>query len=473
VNIEISAPISGGKIKSVASKSQTHRMLICAALADGDTFIRCGDSSDDINATVCCLTSLGASISQDGEGFRVGPMVRPLPGNGTIAQHCYESSSTLRFMLPICCALGVTTEFIMDGRLAEKPVTPLLAELTSHGCEIIKAYDPISPYGDQPAPQRRPGGGAAGARAGEQGPQVKSYCILKCSGKLSSGVFELSGNESSPFISGLLIALSLLRDDSVLCVAGREESRPYIAMTLEALGMFGLRVKRFATNPGRGAAFGIAGSQRYVSPGTVGIEGDWSNAAFWLCAGAIGGQGVTCTGLNTGSTQGDMAIMRLLERYGANVSYEGDSVTVAPGKLRGIQIDAIDTPDLVPALSVVASVAEGETVIYNAKLLKAKASDRLYAVKETLRSLGADVSETQDGLIIKGRRSLQGGTVPSYNDHRIAMMASIASMVCENPVTINDAEAVNRSYPGFFRDFKALGGQIADSRRDILPTQPR
>jgi len=328
-------------------------------------------------------------------------------------------------MLPICCALGIPTEFIIDGQLAEKPITPLLTELTAHGCEIIK----------------------------ENG-------TLRCSGKLTSGVYELSGNITSQFISGLLIALSLFRDDSVLCVSGREEYRPYIAMTLDALGMFGLRIKRFATNPGRGAAFGIIGSQLFKTPGTVSIEGDWSNAAFWLCAGAIGGTGVTCTGLNLGSTQGDMAIMRLLQRFGANVSYENDSVTVTSGKLYGIQIDAIDTPDLVPALSIVASVAEGETMICNAKRLTVIESDRFYAMKETLHLLGADVSETKDGLIIKGKNALRGGTFKSYNDHRIAMMASVASIVCENPVMIIDAEVVNKSYPGFFRDFKSLGGHV-------------
>lgn len=428
MKIEIIAPISGGVVKSVASKSQAHRMLICAALADNNTYIKCSETSDDIDATVSCLVNLGASISYDGKGFSVEPIKRPISADKTIVQYCNESGSTLRFMLPVCCALGVCAEFIMEGQLAERPMAPLVAELTAHGCEI-----------------------------------TKENCTYRCSGKLHSGVYEISGNISSQFISGLLIALSLLDDDSALCVAGREESRPYIAMTLETLSMFGIKIKRFSMNSSRRATFGIIGSQGFKTPAAADIEGDWSNAAFWLCAGAIRGTGITCTGLNLGSNQGDMAIVRLLERFGANVSYEGGSVTVTPAKLHGLQIDAIDTPDLVPVLSVVAAVAEGETVIFNAKRLKMKESNRLHAVANTLHTLGAEITGTQDGLIINGKSKLQGGTVSSFNDHRIAMMAAIASIACENPVTINDAEAVNKSYPGFFKDFQALGGSVIES----------
>jgi len=463
VNIVIQKPASGGKVKAIASKSQAHRMLICASLADKDTYIECGETSDDIEATVKCLENLGARILRDGSGFNVGPIAFPISKNDAITQHCGESGSTLRFMLPVCCALGVHANFFMNGRLSERPMTPLLDELTAHGCKIAKGDDDDAGQLVEDVPAQRCCGDRMSPGCDEGAPPQSDSCdVLRCQGKLSDGVYELPGNVSSQFVSGLFFALSLLDDDSVVSVVGRVESRPYIAMTLDALNTFGVSISRFTANPDKGAAYRIRGAQRYRSPGTVRIEGDWSNAAFWLCAGAIGGDGVTCTGLNLGSTQGDMSIMRLLERFGARVAYEGGSVTVSPSKLRGIQIDAIDTPDLVPALSVVASVAEGETTIYNAGRLRSKESDRLQAVTQALEILGADIKETQDGLTIKGKSRLRGGTVSSCGDHRIAMMAAIASIVCENTVTINDANAVNKSYPGFFRDFEALGGRICE-----------
>lgn len=431
MNVAVLKPISGGTVKAVASKSHAHRMLVCAALADKETYIECGEMSNDIGTTVGCLENLGTQIKHDGSGFTVNPIMRPILGNDTITQYCGESGTTLRFMLPICCALGVSAEFLLTGRLSQRPMSSLLNELTTHSCQIVKEDN-----------------------------STDSTALLKCSGKLNGGVFELPGNISSQFISGLLFALSLLPDDSVLSVLGREESRPYIAMTLKALNAFGIIIKRFATSPTKNAAYGVKGSQLYCSPGKASIEGDWSSAAFWLCAGAIGGTGVTCTGLNLGSTQGDMAIIRLLERFGASVTYEGNSVTVTPAKLHGIQIDAIDIPDLVPALSVVASVSEGETVINNAGRLRLKESDRLQTISETLYALGAHITESRASLIIKGKNSLKGGTVSSHNDHRIAMMAAIASIACDNPVTVTEAEAVNKSYPKFFSDFNALGGEI-------------
>jgi 3-phosphoshikimate 1-carboxyvinyltransferase len=228
-------------------------------------------------------------------------------------------------------------------------------------------------------------------------------------------------------------------------------------MTIDALNIFGIEIER-------GDGFYQIKSQAYKSPGRVEVEGDWSNAAFWLCAGAIGAGEVTCTGLNLNSNQGDIAVIRLLEAFGAAVTYGQDSVTVKPSrdKLRGIRIDAENTPDLVPVISAVAAVAKGETVIYNAARLRIKESDRLQTVSETLSTLGADITETPDGLIISGAESLKGGTVSSYGDHRIAMTAAVASCVCEGAVTINGAEAVDKSYPGFFRDFESLGGKVTE-----------
>jgi len=402
LNITINKAIVGGTVKSIASKSQAHRLLICAALADSETVVSYAETSDDIEATAHCL----AAIRRGDSDLNVR-----------------ESGSTLRFMLPVCCALGIDATFHMSGRLPERPMTPLLDALREHGCTFSG---------------------------------VGSDC-LKSSGQLSSGTFNLPGNISSQFISGLLLALPLLDGDSRINVEGREESGSYINMTIDALNIFGIEI-------GRGDGSYQVKSQQYQSPGKVIVEGDWSNAAFWLCAGAIGMGAVTCTNLNLNSSQGDMAVTRLLEAFGAEVTYGRDSVTVMPSreKLRGIRIDAEDTPDLVPVIAAVAAVAAGETVIYNAARLRIKESDRLRAVSETLSTLGADITETPDGLLIKGMESLKGGVVSSFGDHRIAMTAAVASCVCKEPVTINGAEAVDKSYPGFFRDFESLGGQVTE-----------
>jgi len=430
----IEKPISGGKVKAIASKSQAHRLLICAALSEKETYIECAERSDDIDATVGCLKSLGAGIRHDGEGFTVAPIKSPVAGEH-VTQVCGESGATLRFMLPVCCALGAPADFILVGQLRDRPISPLLEQLAANGCDI----------------------------------SIQKSSI-RCTGKLGSGEFFLQGNISSQFISGLLLSLPLLEGYSVINVEGSVESMPYVTMTLEALDTFGITVKRRGSRAGRGAIYMIEGAQSYRTPGRVRVEGDWSNAAAWLGAGAIGGSGVTCTGLNLGSSQGDMAIMRLLARFGAKVAYEGGSVTVAPARLLGIQIDATDTPDLVPVLSAVAAVAEGETLISGAGRLRAKESDRLRSVSETLRTIGADIRETEDGLMIRGSKSLRGGTVTSFSDHRIVMMAAIASGVCKGQVAINVAEAVSKSYPGFFADFEALGGKVtADGGHNGLP----
>lgn len=424
INIKIVKATSGGEVKAIASKSQAHRMLICAALSDKATFVECSETSDDIEATVGCLRSLGAGITHDGVGFKVEPIKFPVLDE-LVKQVCGESGATLRFMLPICGALGVPAAFAMVGQLRQRPTSPLLEQLAANGCVISL----------------------------DKGSIVSS-------GKLHNGVFNLQGNVSSQFISGLLMALPLLDGESFISVEGKLESRPYVMMTLEALTAFGISVLRRGSRADRGMIYLIEGPQSFRSPGWIGVEGDWSNAAAWLCAGALGGSGVTCTGLNFGSCQGDMAILRYLERFGASVSYEGDRVSVTHAKMRGIEINAADTPDIVPLLALVASVAVGETVITNAGRLRFKESDRLRAVTKTLGALGADITELDEGLVIRGREMLNGGTVDSYGDHRIVMMAAVASVACKNPVTINAAEVVNKSYPDFFRDFELLNGKV-------------
>lgn len=434
MTITITKPIRGGTVGAIASKSQAHRLLICAALSPGESRVVCSESSADIEATVRCLDALGAHINYVSGGFNVRPIRAPVVGERVL--DCGESGSTLRFMLPVACALGVDAAFHMGGRLPSRPLSPLYEELISHGCAL-------SPQGMNP---------------------------LHTSGQLSGGRFTIPGNISSQFFSGLMFALPLLAVDSQIRIIGTLESRPYIDMTVAALNEFGIAVKSDEN------CYRIKGNQRYTAKETVSVEGDWSNAAFWLCAGAIGaarlGDGrqasassdnaVTVTNLKPDSLQGDKSILTILERFGARVIYGTDSVTVSRGSLKGIDIDAGDTPDLVPILAAVASVADGKTMIYNAERLRIKESDRLKTVTETLRTLGADITETKDGLIVIGKNQLTGGMVSSHGDHRIAMTAAIVSAACRDMVTIEEAEAVSKSYPGFFKDFAALGGNTEE-----------
>lgn len=406
-----------GRVRAIPSKSFAHRLLICSALADKKTFVKCRGSSEDIGATVRCLIALGAEIVRSEDGFEV----TPIPEQGALKQSildCGESGSTLRFMLPVSCALGADSSFKLAGRLPSRPMSQLEDELKKHGCNLS-------------------GQGSA---------------TLSASGQLRPGHFILPGDVSSQYVSGVLFALPLLEGDSVLEITGNIESKDYILMTLAALKEFGIQIE-FCGN-----LLNIKGGEGYKSPGETEVEGDWSNAAFWLCAGAMRGSGIECRGLNISSIQGDRGGLDIVADFGAKLRRDGAAVIVKPGTLRGIEIDARDIPDLVPVLSAVAAIAEGTTLVKNASRLRIKESDRLQTVAGTLSALGADITETEDGLIINGRPRLTGGVVDSCGDHRIAMMAAIASVACIEPVTIKNAEAVNKSYPDFFKDFNTLGG---------------
>lgn len=412
------SPLSG-TVRVTPSKSQAHRALICAALADKPTRVECEVISKDIEATAACLDMLGAEIHFIQGGYDIIPLKRDrllcsysLP--------CRESGSTFRFLLPIAAVLRQKTSFILEGRLPKRPLSPLYEELVRHGCTL-------SPQGSVP---------------------------ITIAGELTPGGYSLNAGVSSQFISGLLFALPLLDGDSVLQLSGRVESFPYIELTMSMLEMFSVEVMF------EDMVFSIPGGQKYRSPGTVCVEGDWSNAAFWLSAGAMGVNGVTCTGLDMHSRQGDRAILDILTQFGAKVEVNGSSVTVSGGELRGIEIDVRDIPDLVPVLAVTASMAEGTSLIRNAGRLRDKESDRLAAMTDVLYKLGADISETGDGLLIHGCKSLIGGWLSSWGDHRIAMAAAIAAVVCTEPVVIKGAEAVNKSYPGFFDDLLLLGGKV-------------
>lgn len=411
-----------GEIAAIASKSMAHRYMIASALAfdaKHGIFVECHSDSEDIRATVNCLEALGAHFEKKDNGYLITPVDREKMSE-CMSLPCRESGSTFRFLLPVAAAFGKRTKFLQEGRLPLRPLSPLYEEMTKHGAAM-------SPQGANP---------------------------FICEGRLTPGIYRLAGNVTSQFISGLLFALPMLDGDSRIELTSGLESKLYVDMTLQVVRQFGIRICE------EDNAYVIPADQQYRPPERVIIEGDWSNAAFWLSAGAIGNNPVTMTGLDNNSLQGDKAIIRILKEFGAVIKSDDGRITVSGDNLKGIDIDASDIPDLVPALSAVAAVAEGTTRIYNAERLRLKESDRLKTVSETLNILGADVKETETGLIINGRKELKGGTVNASGDHRIAMMAAIAAIRCRNKVTIENAEAVNKSYPAFFEDYKRLSGKV-------------
>ena len=413
MNVTLTPTLLHGAVRIPASKSQAHRLLICAALGEKAVTLRCDGLSKDIEATANCLRGLGADIAVDSDTLRITPIAKAQRG----ILPCGESGSTLRFLLPVAAALGAESTFHMEGRLPQRPLAPLDEQLQRHGITLTREGD-----------------------------------TLTCRGQLTSGAYTLPGNISSQYISGLLFALPLLEGDSTLHITETVESAAYIAMTEDALRMSGIAFEK------EGQTYHIRGSQRYGLPTALQVEGDWSNAAFFLCAGAFSPHGVTVTGLNDDSAQGDRAVVDILRRFGASVEETANSVTVRRGTLRGITVDAAAIPDLIPVLSEVAAAAEGETHIVNAGRLRLKESDRIATTAQLLRGLGGQVTELPDGLIIRGTPQLTGGTVDACNDHRIAMSAAVASCLCAASVTVCGSECVAKSYPRFWEDYSSLKG---------------
>lgn len=396
-----------GSVKAVASKSCAHRLLICAALADAPCTVEIAEMSADIEATARCLAALGAQVNSVPEGYHVIPADWTQPREATL--DCGESGSTLRFLLPLSARLpkGSKLHFTGGGRLPERPNTALIQAMRLHNVTVSDDYLPLT-----------------------------------VEGPITGGMYMLPGNVSSQFITGLLFTLPALNGTSYIRFTTKVESGSYINLTISALRQFGITVNE-AMN-----GYDIPGNQVFRSPGTAAAEGDWSNAAFWMSARALGSD-IEVTGLDMNSAQGDRAVMRVL-----------DSMRGPAGALRGTCVDAADIPDLVPVLSVVATQAEGETVFFNAGRLRIKECDRLAAMRECLSRLGADIRETEDGLIVRGRTPLHGGEVDSFNDHRIAMSMAVAATIADGPVVIRGAEAVAKSYPAFYEDYEMLGGKV-------------
>ncbi|MEG1760864.1 MAG: 3-phosphoshikimate 1-carboxyvinyltransferase [Hydrogenoanaerobacterium sp.] len=411
-----------GEYTAPPSKSDTHRALICGALANGFSYISpINSSSKDIEATLNALQLFESKI-QLNEDVALVQGISGTP-QGNIRIFCGESASTLRFLLPVAAAFGIEAVFTGTGGLSKRPLALYHELLECKGVTLDRLESDELP--------------------------------LKICGKLHAGKFYIRGDISSQFISGLLFALPLLTDDSEIILTSKLESKPYVDMTLETLRLFG--IKAFETNNG----YKIAGGQHYT-PCTYHVEGDYSNAAYFAVAGLLS-NGLSICGLSPSSKQGDSSIFKILKLFGANIAINDDKITVSKSKLCGASIDAAQIPDLVPILAVLGTFAEGETLIYGAHRLRLKESDRLKSITEALSAVGADIHCDNDSIKIHGGKPLRGGVVSSYNDHRIVMSMAVAALYCDEEIIIDGAESVKKSYPNFFSDYNKLGG-CADVR---------
>ena len=414
--VSINPGILRGEAAIPPSKSMCHRAIICAGLAEGVSNIENIAFSEDISATCAAMKSFGSEITQLKDSLIISGSGKLNIVDSNI--DCFESGSTLRFLVPLAAAAGGKATFEGRGKLIERPMQPY--------------YDI---FDSQSIKYRNTGG----------------KLPLTIDGKLKPGEFKIKGNISSQFISGLLFALPLLDGDSKIKTA-ELESRPYIDLTLYALKRFGISVENKDYKE-----FNIIGNQKYKASDCR-IEGDFSQAAFWLAAGTLGSD-VACSGLNMDSLQGDKDILKIIESMGGSISIEEDKIKAAPSKTKGVIVDASQIPDLVPVIAVLAALSSGTTKIINAGRLRYKESDRLHSISCELHAAGADIKEQEDGLIIEGKEMLEGGSVDSWNDHRIAMALAIASTRCKNPLIIKNGDCIKKSYPGFWNVFRNLGGE--------------
>lgn len=404
-----------GSVNAVSSKSDAHRALICAALADRASKVSFNVRSKDIEATVNSLNALGANIVFTSYGAKVQPIGNNLIKKATV--NCNESGSTIRFLIPVAGALGTDAEFTGSQRLSQRPIEPMRSEMIKNGCSFSR----------------------------------NGVFPLKVSGRLSGSDFKIAGNISSQFVTGLLFALPIIGSGKIELMPP-VESEKYIDMTVNTMRKFGINVIK------DGNTFIVPPGSRYtVLRDEYAVEGDWSNSAFFLAAGALG-DAVTVTGLNMNSLQGDKKIVDIIKAFGAEVDVQNNEVTVKKSRLKSVKIDASQIPDLVPIISVLASYADGETKVCNAGRLRIKECDRLAALSTSLTSMGCKLKETQDGLNIIGSSELKFCETNSYNDHRMVMAMAVAGTF-SNGVTIKNAQAVEKSYPDFFRDFNSLEGK--------------
>lgn len=403
-----------GTIAAIPSKSAAHRLFIAAALSDKPSTWVLPTSSVDIDTTLDCLAAFGAKVERDGANVTITPIENVNDG-ATI--DCMESGSTLRFLLPLSAALGKTAHFVGRGRLPERPIADFLEVIESLGATTSTHKLP-----------------------------------LDITGPLSGTHAELPGHVSSQYLTGLLMAAPLMEEGLTITLTTPLQSRPYIDLTIDVLRRFGVTVEE------DGTTFCVPATAHYHLPEkALSIEGDWSNASFFLASGAVGAP-MTVTGLDLSSSQGDKVIVDLLEDFGAKVERGDKAMHIEPAPLKAQTISVKEIPDALPILSVVAACAEGTTVFTDIERLCLKESDRIATTTALLEAMGIACESDEHSMRVTGGKLHGGATVDSANDHRIAMAAAIAASVADAPITLTGENAVNKSYPHFFSDYNQLGG---------------
>ncbi len=411
-NIKIIPHKLEGAVTVPPSKSAAHRMILAAALSDGESLLTPACHSADIDATLDCVKKLGAKVLEKDNAFYITGIEKKDAENKSVVLDCRESGSTLRFIIPICAALGVNATFIGSGRLPSRPIDQL--------CDLLKSGGVWCSSNKLP---------------------------LEIKGKLKANNFKISGDISSQFLTGILLALPLIEGNPTVSLTTPLQSAGYVDMTLDALEFFGVKTEILENT------YKTFGS--YTAKTGV-IEGDWSSACFFISAGAISGE-IKISGLKTDSLQGDKSAVEIFKKFGAEITFEKGELTVTGKNLVGTRVDCSQIPDMVPSLAVTAAFAKGETTLYGAQRLRLKESDRIKTTIAGLRNMGIKADELPDGIKIYGGKPF-GGRVDGANDHRIVMAFSVMGAYSENPTEIIGFNAINKSYPDFFGDFKGLGG---------------
>lgn len=414
MNVTMKPFQANGTVFAPPSKSDAHRAIICAALSGGVCTIAPIALSDDIRATIGCVEALGATSKIENKTLTIDGT--GVFSNKTATLDCGESGSSLRFMIPVAAAGGVEATFLGRGRLPERPIGVYTEALPEKGVTV----------------------------------DTEGGLPLKISGQLKSGVYRVPGSVSSQFITGLLFALPLLKGDSDIILTSPIQSAGYINMTIRTMAKFGVEVDILDNG------WHIRGRQHYV-PSDYTTDGDWSQAAFFLVAGAVSGD-VEVLNANIDSAQGDRHIAALLREFGAEVIQDGDRLRVKRSPMTAIDIDTSQIPDLVPVLAVCACFANGVTRITNAERLRIKESDRLKTTAQLINSLGGKVKELPDGLEVTGVGKLYGGFAEGCGDHRIVMSAAVCASGAAEKIKCTDAMSINKSYPDFFEDYAKIGG---------------
>lgn len=411
-----------GTIDSIPAKAHAHRALICAALAPTPSTILLSRTSRDIDATMDSLRALGADITYKQQIVTVNP--GPPPAVSKILPH--ESGTTLRLLLPVSASLCDTVDVDAKGRLPERPLEPLLSEMKRHGVQFSKNAPPFT-----------------------------------MKGLLKGGDFNMVGDVSSQFFSGLLLAAPQLGHTAITSTTSLQ-SRDYVTLTLTTMADFGITVEHQEATAAQNETFTINDMSTFVGRNHYQIEGDWSNAAIWMVAAAMTGESITITGMNPDSVQADRRIMDIISASGATITWNGSNLTVSGRATTPLTIDLDQCPDLLPVLSALACSISGESAFINGARLRLKESDRLNAVAKLVSDLGGTVRQEGDNIYITGTGSLTGGLADCVNDHRLVMAGALMALISTNPVRLKDSEAITKSYPDFFTDWNLLAGSATE-----------